>query len=250
MISEFPLFVFTMLGGLSAGMAVISALFTPVEKPRRPWLVPLVSIVLLGVGLLGVLFHLGRPQLFFLAMKNLSAGITQEAYCATVFGVLLLAQLILTWRKGVSPKALSWACALVGLVLMFIMGCAYVVNVGTPAWATWLTVPLFVLGDIAMGAALWGAMTRGAYELRGFAFVEAVVLALLAVVLVAEGVHFASVDQASVPFYVSAALAVVGAVASGVAAKKPTAWQPGTVLACALVAVCVARWFFYAASLV
>ena len=40
MISEFPLFVFTTLGGLSAGLVMAMALFPPAEKQERPGLRP------------------------------------------------------------------------------------------------------------------------------------------------------------------------------------------------------------------
>ena len=81
MISEFPLFLFTTLGGLAAGAYVAAAIFPDVDrKPKRPWLFPLVCLALLGVGLLGVLGHLGRPERFLLAMSNPSSMIAEEAY--------------------------------------------------------------------------------------------------------------------------------------------------------------------------
>ena len=71
MITEFPLFIFTTLGGLSAGLVMAMALFPPAEKQERPWLAPLVALALLGVGMLGVLFHLKRPALFLNCAPNL-----------------------------------------------------------------------------------------------------------------------------------------------------------------------------------
>ena len=83
MISEFSLFLFTTLGGLAAGAYVAAAIFPDVDrKPKRPWLFPLVCLALLGVGLLGVLGHLGRPERFLLAMSNPSSMIAEEALAA------------------------------------------------------------------------------------------------------------------------------------------------------------------------
>lgn len=249
MISEFPLFVFTTLGGLSAGLIIAMALFPPAEKPERPWLAPLTALVLLGVGMLGVLFHLKRPALFLLALRNPAAGIAQEAYCGIVLGVLLLVLLILCWRKGQAPKGLLWASAAVGLILTFIMGFAYVVNVGTAAWANWTTVPLFVVGDIAMGLALWTLLSKGALANRTFTLTNIIVLAVLAAVMLLTGLHFGFVGNNAVLIFIGLVVAGAGGIAVAVAARKsPASWQAGAFAACVIVGVCLSRWGFYAAS--
>lgn len=249
MISEFPLFVFTTLGGLSAGLIMAMALFPPAEKQERPWLAPLVALALLGVGMLGVLFHLKRPALFLLALRNPSAGIAQEAYCGIVLGLLLLALLIVCWRKGEAPKALVWVSAAVGLILTFIMGFAYVVNVGTAAWANWTTVPLFVVGDIAMGMALWSLLSKEALANRTFTLVAIAVLAVLAAVLLLAGLHFSSVGDSALLIFIGLTVACAGGIAVVAAVRKsPATWHAGAFAACVIVGVCLSRWGFYAAS--
>lgn len=249
MISEFPLFVFTTLGGLSAGLVMAMALFPPAEKQERPWLSPLVALALLGVGMLGVLFHLKRPALFLLALRNPAAGIAQEAYCGIVLGLLLLALLIVCWRKGEAPKVLVWAAAVVSLILTFIMGFAYVVNVGTAAWANWTTVPLFVVGDIAMGLALWAVLSKEAFSKRPFVLATIIALAVLALVMLLTGLHFSSAGNDAMLIYVGLAVAAAGGIAVAVAAqKKPASWQAGALAACVIIGVCLSRWGFYAAS--
>ncbi len=250
MISEFPLFIFTTLGGLSAGLVMAMAAFPPAEKPARPWLAPLTALVLLGVGMLGVLFHLKKPALFLLALRNPAAGIAQEAYCGIVLGLLLLALLVMSWRKGGAPRALTWIAAGVSLIMAFVMGFAYVTNVGTAAWANWTTVPLFVAGDIAMGLALWAVLSKGALEKRPFALTAAVVLAVSAATMLLTGLHFGSVGQGAALLYAGLAVTLAGAAVAVVAAKKPAAWQAGALIACALVGTCLARWAFYAASII
>lgn len=250
MISEFPLFVFTTLGGLSAGLVMAMALFPPAEKQQRSWLAPLVALVLLGVGMLGVLMHLKRPELFLLALRNPAAGIAQEAYCGIVLGLLLLVLLIVCWRKGTAPKALTWVCAVVSLVLAFIMGFAYLVNVGTPAWANWTTVPLFVVGDIAMGLALWAILSKGVLEKRSFVLATIVVLALLIISLLLAGLHFGSVGNDAMLMYAGLIVAGVGGIAVTAAAQKaPATWQATALFLCVFVGVCLSRWCFYAASI-
>ena len=81
LITEFPLFAFTTLGGMAAGAYAAAACFADDgREAKRPWLFPLVCLVLLGVGLLGVFGHLGRPEQFLLAMSNPASMIAEEAY--------------------------------------------------------------------------------------------------------------------------------------------------------------------------
>lgn len=251
MISEFPLFIFTTLGGLSAGLVMAMAAFPPAEKPARPWLAPLTALVLLGIGMLGVLFHLKRPALFLLALRNPTAGIAQEAYCGIVLGVLLLVLLIVCWRKGEAPKALVWVTAAVSLIMTFIMGFAYLANVGTAAWANWTTIPLFVVGDIAMGLALWAVLSKDVLAKRPFTLANIVALAVLAVVMLLTGLHFGSVGNDAMLIYAGLVVAGLGGIAVSVAAQKaPASWQAGALIACVLVGVCLSRYGFYAASII
>lgn len=252
MISEFPLFVFTTFGGLAVGAYVFAALF-PVgkEDERRPWLVPLVCLVLLAIGLVGVLGHLGRPALFLNAFANPSAGITQEAYLSCALAVIILADLIASWRIGHGLRALRIVGAVVGIVLSLAMGYAYFVNFGTPAWHAWPTIPLFVIGDLVMGSALY-AMLAGGKATRGkttYTVISVVVDVLFAVSLAFQAVHFQSVGLSAAPFVVALVIAPVAcAVLSAVGRKGDKAWVGAALTACAIVGVCIARWFFYAGS--
>lgn len=200
MISEFPLFVFTTLAGLSAGAYVASAAF-PVggrenagvalagkagglggpdgvgaagavgadARGARPWLFPLVCLALLGLGLVGCLGHLARPALFLNALVNPRAGIAQEAYLSIAYGVLLLlVECIVVLRGKKSSRILSLACAVAAVGLTVVMGMAYLANLGTPAWVSWATVPLFVLGDALMGFALYPLFSGWAYRKTAF----------------------------------------------------------------------------------
>lgn len=250
MISEFPLFLFTTLAGLSAGTYAASVAFSSEEGRKRPWLL-LACIVLLGAGLLGCLGHLGHPERFLNALANPGAGIAQEAYVAIAFGVLLLIDLALTWRKGSSPRIVGILGAVAAIALMAVMGGAYLANLGTPAWAAWPTVPLFLVGDLAMGLALYAVFGDGAYKRASFSWTVVVMDTLLAVTLGFTAAHFASLGFNAAPFLVALAVACVGGIALAFFARtKEGLALPATAFACVLVGVCVARWFFYAASIV
>lgn len=159
MISEFPLFVFTLLAGLAAGTYAVSAVTAPEKKMRRCWAFPVACIALLGVGLLGVLFHLGRPALFVNGLVNPGAGIAQEAYWSIAFGVLLVAVAVVSWKKGQAPKALRVVCALAALGLLVTMGVTYYSYESVAAWHLPCTILLFVAGGLAAGSVLCWALS-------------------------------------------------------------------------------------------
>lgn len=199
--TEFPLFLFTTLGGIAAGACAVRAVLPLTKERKQTWLFPLICIALLGIGLIGVLFHLARPAMFLNALANPQAGIAQEAYCSIVFGLLLLADLICDLkRKDGSPRVLQIICGAVGLILTFIMGMSYVGNFGVPAWTTWATVAQFVVGDIAFGTALYLAFDKDALSKVPFRATFIAVAAVFAIVLVFEGTHFNAVGLDSLLF--------------------------------------------------
>ncbi len=253
MISEFPLFAFTTLGGLAAGAYAVGACFPKAaEGAKRPWLFPLACLVLLGVGLLGVLGHLGRPERFLLALANPSAMIAEEAYWSIVFGLLMLIDLALLLRKGASSRAVRLLGALAALGLMCVMGWAYFTSYGNPVWAAWPTLPLFVVGDLAMGAALYGLFARGAYRASAFVATLVALAALFAADLALVAAHFAAFGHDTLPFAFALVAAPVGGTVLALLTWKgvlPERLGPALVFACLLVGTAVARYAFYAASI-
>ncbi|HIW77359.1 MULTISPECIES: DmsC/YnfH family molybdoenzyme membrane anchor subunit [Gordonibacter] len=256
MISEFPLFLFTTLGGLAAGAYVVYA-FLPSDlsgegeaNAKRPWLFPLACLVLLGVGLLGVLGHLGRPERFLLALANPTSMIAEEAYWSIAFGLLVLVDLVFLARKGTSPRVVRILAALCGFVLMCIMGWAYFTAYGNPAWAAWPTLPLFVIGDLAMGAALAGLFKGERYRKAVFAVAAAVLALLAAASMVAVSMQFAATGHDITPFTVAVVLAVASAAVTLLARanKLSVPAASGLTFICIFAGVVVARYTFYAAS--
>lgn len=248
MISEFPLFIFTTFAGLAAGAYVMSAAFPKDGEEERPWLFPLAMIVLLGIGLLGCLGHLHHPERFMNALWNPMAGITQEAYLSILFGAVLAIDVIVCAVKGAAPRALRIVGAVFGFLLACVMGYAYSTTVGVAAWHTPVTIPLFVVGDLAMGAGLWAVLKRGAYEEKPYFITTVVVEALLLCTLAAVAAHFGGLGLTVVPFVAAIVLAPVAHVALAYLARGGKAgWASAAALVCVLVGVMVARYAFYAA---
>lgn len=248
MISEFSLFVFTTLAGAAAGGYAVRAAFPLDSQRRRPWLFACVCLVLLVVSGVALLAHLGHPERVLLAFRNFGAGIAQEGVVTLLFGVTVVADLVFCVVRGASPRWLDVVAGVLGLVLACVMGLAYVANVGTPAWTGAGTVPLFVLGDVLMGAGLCAVFNARALERKAFAWTSAIAAVLAGASMAAVAAHFAGLGFSAVPFAVGV-IAALGAAAIGFfGARGGKAWAPWALCACAVVGVAVARWAFYAAA--
>ncbi|WP_303728312.1 DmsC/YnfH family molybdoenzyme membrane anchor subunit [Denitrobacterium detoxificans] len=249
MISEFPLFVFTTCAGLAAGACVFSAAFPRKEAGKMPaWVFPLAMLVLLGVGLLGCMGHLHHPERFINALWNPMAGITQEAYFSILFGIALVIDAVVCAVKGRSLRALRIVEAVFGFLLACVMGLAYFNTLGVTAWACLPTIPMFVAGDLAVGAALWGLLERPATRKASFAYSVIVVELIFACALALLAVHFNGLGLSPLPFVVAIVLAPCAHIALAWATKaNGLAWGPTLACACVLVGCIVARYAFYAA---
>lgn len=251
MISEFPLFVFSTCSGLAAGTYAVSAFFAKDRvDAKRSWLLPLVCIVLLGTGLLGTLAHLGHPERFLNAFVNPSAMIAQEAYWSIAFGVLLLVDLILGFKGRTVPAAVRWLGVVAAVGLAVVTGWAYFTCHGVVAWSQLATLPLFVVGDAAMGAALVGTLWLGACKRKSFRTMVVVLEVLLAATLIAETLAFDQAGQGIAPFVVALVIAPVVTLGIVLFGKKaiPAPARAWLIFGCTFVGVTIARYAFYAAS--
>ena len=237
-----PLLVFTTFAGLAAGAYAVDALCgngragSGAAAPARPWLFPLVCLVLLGLGLCGTLLHLGQPLRFVNGMANPGSMIAQEAYWSIAFGAVIVVDLAVAKAKGAAVRPIRWAGGLVAVGLMVVTGLAYYQSLGLPAWSGAATVPLFLVGDLALGAA--------ANVAAGVAF---------AAVLGAFGLHLARIGLDATGLLVAAGIVgplAASAVAAATRAGKLPA-QAGGVAVCALaiVGVVLARYAFFAAGM-
>lgn len=250
MISEFLLFVFTTLGGVAAGAYLMGALFPRKDKDMaKAWIFPLCVLVLLGLGLLFVLFHLQQPQRFLNALANPVAGITLEAYFSMAFGLCVLIDLALQFFKKQEVRALQIVGALFGVGLTCVMGYQYLTSMNVPAWCSWETIPFFVILDIAMGAAVYPLFNKAVFENGGFLTASMGIQALGVVTLALEAVHFAAVGLSAIPFIVGAVMLAASLYFLNKAKSDPASANALAICALVVVGVIVARYAYYAASI-
>ncbi|MGI6032709.1 MAG: DmsC/YnfH family molybdoenzyme membrane anchor subunit [Coriobacteriales bacterium] len=252
MISEFPLLVFTTCTGLAAGSYLASALFfNKDDRGKRPWLFPLVCLILLGIGMLSSMLHLQHPERIMNAMANPAAMICQEAYWSIVFGLLVLIDFIYALVKKDNKRGLHIAAAVFGVGLMAVTSTAYAINLGVDAWegpASWLT---FFVGDIALGFSLFCLFEKGLLEGKRARGAGIAVYLVYALVLVWQGVQFGMAGASAVPAVIAAVIALAAVCFIVSAAKKEGSRLSGFNLATLvfiliLVAAVVSRYSFYA----
>lgn len=249
MISELPLFLFTTLAGLAAGAYIASAVFPLGKDAKRPWLFPLVCLLLLGLGLLALPSHLEHPERMLAAFSQPGAMIAQEAYWSIAFAIVVLVDLIVSKVKGTLPRALRIVGAVAAAGLVVVMANAYFVSAGIPAWCSWQVFPLYIFGDLAMGAALLPLFEKTLMEKGSFVTTAGVLSLLAAVSMALEAVHFSSVDESMILLVIGAIVALVGAVLQ-FAAKAGKLSGENTkvyVFVCLFIGVAIARYGFYAA---
>lgn len=250
MISEFALFLFTTLAGAAAGAYVARAI-VPLESGRKnPWMFPLVALVLLAISGVALLSHLGHPELVFNAFRNLGAGIAQEGVTTVLFGICVLVDCIFCWKNGDSPRWCVILTAVLGVCMTVAMGMAYAAFIGEPAWGGAVSIPFFVLGDLAMGAGLYLAFNRGALAEKNFMmyFVAAQVLAAIVIAVLAMQWSGAGIDV--IMLIVGCLVGPVAAAITGYMGAKPD--QASMAMAAcvlAIVGMAIVRYAYYAASI-
>jgi DMSO reductase anchor subunit len=156
-----------------------------------------ISLIALAIGLVATLLHLGQPFRFLNGLSNPGSMISQESYWGMALFALLLTSVIVVFVKKVLPLGLQVLAALAGIGLMIVTALAYYKSIGIPAWHDGAVIPLFVLGDLLLGAALCSVVFSS--EKTRVSCLRAVLgLSLLSLVAVfAFGTHIQTIGSSS-----------------------------------------------------
>ena len=247
------LFIFTLLGGAAAGTYAFETCFTRKREGCRTWLCVLVATVLFAIGVIAAATHVQSMQHAFAALfggtVNFGSGMVREVGLSGLFLVLLLIDLIITLVKKDSPYALRVITAIVGVIVMVLMGTAYADVYGNMVWSNAAaTVLSFVAGDLTMGLAIAAALGSASYEEKPVVYTMVAVCVLLAI---GFGLEISAFSAVGANVATQVAGLVVAAVAPAIcvlANSKFTNKQALAWLVCVLtvVGVGVARYAFYA----
>ena len=213
---QWSLVLFTLLGGLGAGLLVFTTLFALLGKPaakRRTY-----TIIALVLGILGGIFsvlHLASPGNVMAAAQNLGSfsGISLEMIFLALTGVFGIIYLFVAKgeKAGVAEKIVAVLALLSALVFCYVTGSGYVIE-ARAAWNTPMLPMAYFASDIAMGATLY-AFLEGKAEVAGIVKTIVMVAAVLGALGILLYVCAAGLFSGAITWAVVAVLfAVLGAV--------------------------------------
>lgn len=251
MITEFPLLVFTVLTGIAAGSYAAAAVFPKDGDDTRPWLFPLVALVLVAAGGLAAMAHLGRPAMMMNVLNNPTSSLTMEGMSAGALAVVAFVDALIGRRAKKANRAVRIIGAVVGVVCMCIVTSAYVTSYGNAAWTAAPTWPLFAVGDLAAGFGVW--LLFAGVGRKAPVYATAVLGVLFAAVLAWQAGVFAGLGAAgTVAIACGAVLALVAALFALLVARGSVNARPGVAIVAvlAVLALVVSRYGFYMASII
>ncbi len=216
---EWPLMVFTVLGQCVAGGFIVMALallygVDDKETRKRAELAMVVLWVLMGIGFVASVLHLGSPLRAFNSLNRIgSSSLSNEIASGSVFFAVGGFWWLLT-VLGKMPQALGKAWALVtmilGVVFVWMMSRVYLIDT-VPTWfSIWTPLSFFLtmfIGGPLLGYLLLRAAGVNGWAMRVLPVVTLIALLVSMVVVLIQGMELAtlhsSIQQASalVPQY-------------------------------------------------
>ena len=143
---QWPLLIFSILIGISAGMMIFVAIGELQGKYKElRFNAAVVAFVLVAVGGCVSALHLGHPERALHILGNYTSGLSRELFAVGGFAVATFVYAILV-KKDFAKQAKIFAiiAMVLGLILPFIAGASYVMP-SRPTWNS-LTLPLMYLG--------------------------------------------------------------------------------------------------------
>ena len=192
---EIPFYLF--IGGLVAGILFFSALFTirgkEEEFPTAVKLAPMMTPILLGLGLFSLLLDLSHKLYFWQLYTNIrwESPMSWGAWTLMIIYPLTIIWSAI-WLKDVFPKwdwkfqwidegleiirhykkALAWSLMILSIILGMYTGILLSAFNARPFWNTAILGPLFLTSGLSAGAALIMLMSKASKEKRLFARID------------------------------------------------------------------------------
>ena len=236
---------------MAAGAYAFETCFQRTRTGERPWLVPLVIVVLFAVGMIAASTHVQSIPRALASVSagtvNFGSGMVKEVAASGIFFVLVIVDLIITLAKKNSPFALRVVAAVAAVVCMVLMATAYVDVYGNAVWSNApATVLSFFAGDLAMGLGLCAVLGSVDVTKKPALYALLIVDAALAIGLALEVAAFGG--QGASPVTQAVGLVVAPVASAALAASKLENKKMLAIAMCALlvIGVAIARYAFYA----
>ncbi|PWW05390.1 DmsC/YnfH family molybdoenzyme membrane anchor subunit [Mangrovibacter plantisponsor] len=218
--SEWPLMLFTVLGQCVVGGFIVMALMLLCAKPsaeqqKRVTLVMLGLWVLMGIGFIASMMHLGSPMRAFNSLNRIGASALSNeiASGSLFFAVGGIGWLLAVVNKLSQPLRALWLVVtmVLGLVFVWMMARVYNTIDTVPTWySIWTGLRFFLtmlMGGPLLGYLLLRVVGVEGWGMRVLPAVSLVALLGSAVVAVMQGSELATIHssvqqaQALVPQY-------------------------------------------------
>lgn len=171
---ELPLLVFTLLAQMAAGIIIVGQCAQyGLKMEQNPALVArirkqsIAALVFIALAAFLSMLHLGTPMHSPFTIFHVgSSWLSREIAGVILFGCCLVVLVWMRAKPAIHPREdiVSWLCALLGLLLVFVMSQVYNTPY-MPGWHSVSTAFLFLATALVLGG-LWLAM---ALAFRGFA---------------------------------------------------------------------------------
>lgn len=170
---QWPLLIFSVLLGASSGIMVflgigeVKGRFKAVRFPLA-----LIALILLALGGIASVFHLGHADRAFYILGNLNSGLSRELFAVGFLGIVTLVYMVLARKDYPGPSKVFGILGLIGGIVLPVVAGSSLMMPARPAWDSF-TLPLMYLGTgLGMGFVLSAAYVylKGSADERRFAF--------------------------------------------------------------------------------
>ncbi|MCL2883162.1 MAG: dimethyl sulfoxide reductase anchor subunit [Coriobacteriia bacterium] len=253
---QWPLVLFTLIAGAGAGLMAFVGLGEFIGSGKKTRLISLViSLVLLVVGGVFSIFHLGHPANVMNAATNIGSlsPISLELLFIGICVVVNIIYLIIVNRAGAAAKVFGILGIVFGVVFMYITGHGYSVILTRPAWANPVLALAYLFTSLTLGGFIWlimqSALKDEAASVKKSALVVFIVAIVETIVLLVYGA-LAPLGSSTVLFWICAFVigGVIAAAAGMVVYLKKNVGLIWVGAACALVGGVVFRAVMWAAG--
>lgn len=229
---------------------MFAALFPRKDGTDRPWLFPLLALILMVVGSISSTTHVGRPWLIMNVLNNPTASLTMEGMSAGALCLVAFIDLLICLIKKKENRAVRIIGGIVGIVMLAIVTMAYTTSYGNPAWRSAPTYIVFIAGGFAVGSTFWALFVDGVSDKKAFTGAQCAMGAFLAVALVWQAAVFAGLEESGTGLIVAGAILAIVATILVIANSKAGRAKTVAVFVLMLLAVCLSRYGFYMASII
>lgn len=212
-LTELPLVLFTVLAQTAVGtfLLFVFALLKTENKFSRQYLhnMLLIPLVLLGIGFMASVAHLGSPLRAFNSLNRIGESmLSNEIASGAAFFITVSLYWLLAYTQKL-PKILDkiWllVAGILGILFMVMMANVYLIQT-VPMWNTLLTPLSFyltvIIGGVTLGYALLEGNRWKEYSLTALPYIFLLAFVVISVSVLYQSYHLGQFSQVNIADFV------------------------------------------------